>query len=220
MAGVPCRADRRGATGARHDCDVGEQWRCGVSTLRITRLEPAMSGGWWLAFAAADLATFTEAKEIVRALPAYERQYHPDERAWWISAGAMQILRELLPDVDAALRMWRQGDETGETSGASSRRRTRNASAGNTGRRSPAARIPTAVADSIEGVPGDTVDAFAALHLLPSAPAELVKAAHRITAKRLHPDRGGDHRRMVAANLAAEQALLWAETHEERTGAA
>jgi hypothetical protein len=55
--------------------------------------------------------------------------------------------------------------------------------------------------------------AFAELHLLPSAWPELVRSAHRIAACRRHPDAGGEHARVVAANLPAEQALAWAERH-------
>jgi hypothetical protein len=55
--------------------------------------------------------------------------------------------------------------------------------------------------------------AFAELHLLPSAWPELVRSAHRIAACRHHPDAGGEHARVVAANLPAEQALAWAERH-------
>ncbi len=40
---------------------------------------------------------------------------------------------------------------------------------------------------------------------------------------RLHPDVGGSHQRLLAANLAYEAAHLWAEEHDagvSRTGAA
>ena len=48
--------------------------------------------------------------------------------------------------------------------------------------------------------------AFAALHLLPSAPPELVQAAHRTLVKIHHPDvAGGDGQRMVQINLALER---------------
>jgi hypothetical protein len=48
--------------------------------------------------------------------------------------------------------------------------------------------------------------AFATLHLLPSAPPELVQAAHRTLVKIHHPDvAGGDGHRMVQINLALER---------------
>jgi hypothetical protein len=44
------------------------------------------------------------------------------------------------------------------------------------------------------------VDPYTALHLLPSAPAELVKAAYRTLAQIHHPDRGGDTDAMQRIN--------------------
>jgi hypothetical protein len=60
----------------------------------------------------------------------------------------------------------------------------------------------------------DTHEAFAALHLLPSAPPDVVKAAFRALAKAMHPDVGGDTAAMVRVSLAYERALAWAEAHE------
>lgn len=45
---------------------------------------------------------------------------------------------------------------------------------------------------------------FAALFLLPGAPAELVRAAYRTLAKAHHPDRGGTTSQMQAVNAAYE----------------
>jgi hypothetical protein len=44
--------------------------------------------------------------------------------------------------------------------------------------------------------------AFVTLHLLPSAPPELVKAAHKTLALIHHPDKGGNLERMKAINNA------------------
>jgi hypothetical protein len=44
--------------------------------------------------------------------------------------------------------------------------------------------------------------AFVTLHLLPTAPPELVKAAHKTLALLHHPDKGGDLRTMQAINAA------------------
>jgi hypothetical protein len=51
---------------------------------------------------------------------------------------------------------------------------------------------------------------FAVLHLLPSAPPELVDAAYRTLAKLAHPDRGGSHEHMVQLTAAhdAVKALV------------
>ena len=48
-------------------------------------------------------------------------------------------------------------------------------------------------------------DPYQVLHLLPSAPPELVSAAHKCLAKLTHPDVGGDTAMMQMINAAAEQ---------------
>jgi len=50
--------------------------------------------------------------------------------------------------------------------------------------------------------PKPEADPFAALHLLPSAPVEVVKAAYKALAVIHHPDKGGDARRMQEINAA------------------
>ena len=47
-------------------------------------------------------------------------------------------------------------------------------------------------------------DAYRVLHLLPSAPPELVTAAHRCLAKLNHPDRGGSTVAMQQINAAVD----------------
>src|SRR4030095_8438342 len=49
--------------------------------------------------------------------------------------------------------------------------------------------------------------AFATLHLLPTAPPELVRCAHKTLALIHHPDRGGDLRTMQEINNAADVIL-------------
>jgi hypothetical protein len=49
------------------------------------------------------------------------------------------------------------------------------------------------------------VDLFATLHLLPTAPPELIKAAYRTLASLTHPDHGGDELKMKRLNLAYEK---------------
>jgi hypothetical protein len=46
------------------------------------------------------------------------------------------------------------------------------------------------------------------LHILPSAPPEVVRAAHRALARRYHPDAGGDTLTMQRINHAADQLQL------------
>lgn len=53
-------------------------------------------------------------------------------------------------------------------------------------------------------MPTQPLDAYAALHLLPSAPPDLVQAAYRVIAKQAHPDRGGSTEAMQRVNAAYE----------------
>lgn len=55
----------------------------------------------------------------------------------------------------------------------------------------------------------DSAEAFAALHLLPSAPVELIGAPQRVLARQCHPDAGGDPAR-GAQLLGATDALTQA----------
>ena len=48
-------------------------------------------------------------------------------------------------------------------------------------------------------------DPWVILHLRPTAPPELVTAAHKCLAKLHHPDRGGEHDAMQMINHAVEQ---------------
>ncbi len=48
------------------------------------------------------------------------------------------------------------------------------------------------------------VSPFTTLHLLPSAPPELVKAAYKTLARIYHPDASGDSAKMIAINRAYE----------------
>lgn len=51
----------------------------------------------------------------------------------------------------------------------------------------------------------DVTNAYATLHLLPTAPPELVKAAYRCLAMMNHPDVGGDTETMQQLNIAYAQ---------------
>jgi len=49
--------------------------------------------------------------------------------------------------------------------------------------------------------------AFATLFLLPSAPKEVIRAAHRALAAIHHPDRGGNLDEMIEINLAYDKLM-------------
>ncbi|MGI8477527.1 MAG: hypothetical protein ACR2OO_14325 [Thermomicrobiales bacterium] len=46
---------------------------------------------------------------------------------------------------------------------------------------------------------------FQVLHLLPSAPRELVESAYKTLSKLVHPDRGGDPETMLRINIAVDR---------------
>ncbi len=50
----------------------------------------------------------------------------------------------------------------------------------------------------------ERMEAYSQLHLLPTAPIEVIRAAHRALAALHHPDRGGSGEKMVAINAAYE----------------
>ncbi|MDQ3695452.1 MAG: J domain-containing protein [Chloroflexota bacterium] len=57
--------------------------------------------------------------------------------------------------------------------------------------------------DRPEPTPIRSIDrAYRVLHLLPTAPPELIEASYRIVAKRVHPDCGGDAEAMRQLNAA------------------
>lgn len=65
--------------------------------------------------------------------------------------------------------------------------------------------------NEVQMVPAEQAAAYRALHLQPSAPPELVKAAFRVMCKLHHPDTGGTTRTMQRVNEA--YGLLAARRH-------
>jgi hypothetical protein len=157
-------------------------------------MSAAGAGGWLFAFASDDSDTFFAAVALVKGLPEHRWRWRPADRAWWIANEALPALLIMIPGLEAYMA------EASHTRAGGSRSSSRSSSRRACG---PTVDAPAVVRD-----------AFAELHLLPSAWPELVRSAHRIAARRLHPDLGGEHARMVAANLAAEQALAWAQRHD------
>lgn len=58
---------------------------------------------------------------------------------------------------------------------------------------------------SAKDTPSSSPDVFAALHLLPSAPPEVVRASYKALAQIHHPDAGGTHEAMLKINEAYRQ---------------
>jgi hypothetical protein len=58
-------------------------------------------------------------------------------------------------------------------------------------------------------MPAEKVEAYRTLHLLPSAPDEVVKAVYRALSKIHHPDMGGRTSDMQGINEAFERLTQW-----------
>ena len=159
----------------------------------VKHLALASDGSWTLSFGATSSDEFDDVlDELKLRIPPDAREWEPDRRCWWIESDYwLRQLRGLLPGLDAAMAAAR-----GTRAGAGTSQRL-----------------------SHSAVPSNVQQAFDALHLLPSAPAELVGAARRILARTSHPDHGGKHAVMVGINRAADTAQEWAERHAPaRTG--
>lgn len=157
--------------------------------LRITRFEEAADGlGYWLNFACGDSERFRETVDNIKRLLVHEREWRPDEKAWWILRDAVPSLRWVAPDLAHAIEAYRRG------AGADRSRTTHRPQQHST-------------------VPPEVEQALAALYLRHDAPPQVVRAAYRALAPLCHPDAGGDEATMVTLNLAHEKALRWAEEH-------
>src|SRR5262249_13576535 len=112
--------------------------------------------------------------ELKDRVPSYDRQYDPSQKCWLISDRA--ALEDWLDyaRVCGARVVW-----DGAASGAKQQ--------------------PPPPRRSGKMVPAD---AFTALHLLPTAPPEVVKASYKALALIHHPDRGGDLEQMKIINQA------------------
>ncbi len=128
-------------------------------------------------FQSSDTETFKLAIETLKSsIPACFRNYDPQARRWLIQGVAYDRLLRWASDARKTLPAqveWRYaGDEE---------------------KRAWTPPPPPRAQPS---------DPYSTLHLLPSAPAELVKAAYRTLAQLHHPDRGGDEEEMKAINEA------------------
>jgi hypothetical protein len=112
--------------------------------------------------------------DLKRAIPGRERRWDADLKLWHVERRHADVLVELL---ERHYRYWTQV-EAAELGLGSSHRRP--------------APVPA------------LADPYRVLCVTPEAPPELVDLAYRYWAKRIHPDRGGNHESMIAINLAYE----------------
>jgi len=117
---------------------------------------------------------------LKRLIPAYSRRYSPPLKEWRIELAAEDCLREWLDYLARNFAIQIEERQGGPAAGGGAHSR----------RPQPPAQ------------PSKTEQAFATLHLLPSAPPELIKIVYRELAKLNHPDRGGNLRAMQEINAA------------------
>jgi hypothetical protein len=112
-------------------------------------------------------------------IPSSARSYDPDARQWHVDAAAKVEFERWITNmrtVIAATIEWITADDAGDAH--------------------ERPRKPHTPAKA---------DPFATLHLLPTAPPEVVRAAYRALAIKHHPDLGGDVRAMQQLNEAYKQ---------------
>ncbi len=133
-------------------------------------------GFWWLAGDDTDL--WADAKNDLKRAFNHRAglRYDPEEREWTLPRYSVERLQRWA-DAWTSQQEWDAPRRNGQQ-----RRSERHQDA-------PAAPL---------------TEAYATLHLLPSAPPELVTAAYRALAQLHHPDRGGDTGAMIVINRAVE----------------
>ncbi len=133
-------------------------------------------GFWWLAGDDTDL--WADAKNDLKRAFNHRAglRYDPEEREWTLPRYSVERLQRWA-DAWTSQQEWDAPRRNGQQ-----RRSERHQDA-------PAAPL---------------TEAYATLHLLPSAPPELVTAAYRALAQLHHPDRGGATGAMIVINRAVE----------------
>ena len=124
-------------------------------------------------------------------VPARSRTYAPEERTWWISAPEWPKALRVLRAHGLFLANWYATASSSEDDPGQGRFRWEPPG-------EPPPRRP-----STERL--RSVDPYAELHLLPTAPPEVVRAAYRALALLHHPDKGGSEAAMKRINAAYER---------------
>jgi len=133
--------------------------------------------GVHLRFGCGDEVAFALRLEALKEdIPSHARRWHADQKTWWVAEAYRYELNQW------RVRWFENGRHT-----------TPPPSAPYQAHQAPWAWVPPG-----SGAHG----AYAALHLLPTAPPALVKAAYRTLATLHHPDRGCDTATMAQLNAA------------------
>ncbi len=144
-------------------------------------VRPTLTNEKAVKFGGDDPEAFRACVAELKTLPAYLRRYDPTTRHWYIAAEAYGHLEDFL----ATARVFHNADVRREDKSKRTHHQSRERQPGTP-------RTP----------PGDP---YQTLHLLPSAPLEVVKAAYRALAVLTHPDHGGDVAEMQRINAAYER---------------
>lgn len=117
--------------------------------------------------------------ELKGELPRWARRWDPDAKGWRVALSLYSVARSVIAS--------HTGESWYVTPAARAMLEGRGAGGQPSTSRSPEAREP-----------------FTTLHLLPTAPDEVVQAAYRALALLHHPDRGGNRATMARINSAFE----------------
>lgn len=127
---------------------------------------------------------FEGMRSQIKMLPYHERGWMPEafnqRGGWWLSRAAFAEIGPAFRNYDEWRRTLKDEGPAGTTRPA-----------------------PPPIPPQVE-------QAFAVLHLRPTAPYWLVARVRRFLADRVHPDKGGSLEEMQAINAAADIAEAWA----------
>ena len=138
------------------------------------------AGGHRIKLQSGEPERFKLCLDLLKAMvPRQLRRYDPEAKQWHVAAMGAQLLHRWLDcaseSLGAQIRWFGEG------------------AAGEQGSDGSPVRPPA-----------QAEDPYATLHLLPTAPVEVVRAAFRALAGLHHPDRGGDGEQMRRVNAAYE----------------
>lgn len=133
-------------------------------------------------------------------LPPDAYRWSAARRLWWVQEQHLHRVRFLMETLGRVVEMHAPLDDWSDDDGEAQGRYGRSAGGwwntwNSTGSKQ----------EQASHLQGPSTDPHATLHLLPTAPWEVVKATHRALTLLHHPDQGGDEETMRQINLAFEK---------------
>lgn len=160
--------------------------------LDLVEIEAVKSGDdWTVKFFSEDGPARAAAYRMAVYLPTDMRSYDPQSQIWRISLNGLLMMSPHWDEI--AYLCGKAMDDLDPITDYRSKDR------------------PQPSDSSPDDLSTEVADAFALLHLDPSAPAEVIQAVYRALSRRAHPDAGGNNETMKQLNLAYEIARQWAE---------